>query len=262
MSSNNILLVNIGNTSVCTAIGRGKIVSNSIRMQTSGCTPVSVKRQILRVVRKRSITDAVICSVVPRLNALWSREIQKALGRRPLLVGHKLKTGITLDYSKPATLGADRLANVCGAGWLYGAPVIVVDIGTAITFDVVTRDGRFIGGAIAPGPAMMADYMAERTTLLPSIRIDGKCPKIGRNTVEAMQVGALAGCRGMIREIIGYLCTQNKLSRFKLVATGGWAGMICKGMNMPFIIDQEVTLQGMNRIYELNKKDDGGRHDQ
>jgi len=181
-------------------------------------------------------------------------EMTKSSGSEPLIVNHRLKLGLKLDYPKPATLGADRLANMCGAVVRHGFPVLVADFGTASTFDIVTSKGSFIGGVIAPGLNLMTDYMTERTALLPRIKLDTRVPSIGRKTEQAMQIGAIIGYRGLVREITEYLIRQNGLGPIKLVATGGLAGKVLKDLDIPYQIDQQLTLWGIYRIYQLNSE--------
>jgi len=254
MKYKNILLVDIGNTSVCVGIACRKRVSLISRVATAACSPGSVLKAIERAARGNQLTGSVLCSVVPRLNRLWISEMEKAVCHKPLTVGHHLNLGLRVRYPMPATIGHDRLANVCGAVQRWGAPVLVADFGTASTFDVVDVKGSFIGGVIAPGIRLMADCMADRTALLPRIRIDCKCPAIGRSTEQAMQIGTVIGYQGLVRGIVEHLVTRNGLGHIKLVATGGLAGLVLKDLDMPFTVDPSLTLRGLYRIYELNSK--------
>lgn len=155
---------------------------------------------------------------------------------------------ITLDYPRPETIGADRLADAAGAVSRYGAPVLVMDFGTALTAAVVTRDRVWRGGVIAPGFPLMRDYLFERTAKLPRMELGkGKPPKIGRSTEEAMRFGALIGYRGMVREIVAEL-GKNFKEDFRLVATGGFARWALKDIGLPFTIDPNLTLYGAGLI--------------
>jgi pantothenate kinase type III len=151
---------------------------------------------------------------------------------------------LSLDYPKPETIGADRLADAAGAVSRYGAPVLVMDFGTALTAAIVTDDGVWRGGVIAPGFPLMRDYLFERTAKLPRMELGrGQAPKIGRSTEEAMRFGALVGYRGMVREIATTL-RKNFKQDFKLVATGGFARWALRGLDLPFVIDPTLTLYG------------------
>ena len=155
---------------------------------------------------------------------------------------------LQLDYPKPETIGADRLADAAGAVSRYGAPVLVMDFGTALTAAVVTRDRVWRGGVIAPGFPLMRDYLFERTAKLPRMKIGaGRAPKIGRSTEEAMRFGALVGYRGMVREIVAEL-KRNFNEEFRLVATGGFAKWVLKDLDLPFVVDPTLTLYGTGLV--------------
>ena len=155
---------------------------------------------------------------------------------------------LQLDYPKPETIGADRLADAAGAVSRYGAPVLVMDFGTALTAAVVTADRVWRGGVIAPGFPLMRDYLFERTAKLPRMKIgSGRAPKIGRSTEEAMRFGALVGYRGMVREIVAEL-KKNFKTDFRLVATGGFAKWVLKDLDLPFTIDPTLTLYGAGLV--------------
>ena len=155
---------------------------------------------------------------------------------------------LQLNYPKPETIGADRLADAAGAVSRYGAPVLVMDFGTALTAAVVTSDRVWRGGVIAPGFPLMRDYLFERTAKLPRMKIgSGRAPKIGRSTEEAMRFGALVGYRGMVREIVAEL-KKNFKTDFRLVATGGFAKWVLKDLDLPFTIDPTLTLYGAGLV--------------
>ena len=196
-------------------------------------------------------------SVVPKEDAKW-RKSAKAIGLRfhqisyrdfqlpkpSKLSKHPNFPNLRLDYPKPETIGADRLADAAGAVSRYGAPVLVMDFGTALTAAVVTKDRVWRGGVIAPGFPLMRDYLFERTAKLPRMKIgSGRAPKIGRSTEEAMRFGALVGYRGMVREIVSEL-RRNFKCDFKLVATGGFAKWVLRDLDLPFTIDPTLTLYG------------------
>ena len=155
---------------------------------------------------------------------------------------------LAVSYPRPETIGADRLADAAGAVSRYGAPVLVMDFGTALTAAVVTADGVWRGGVIAPGFPLMRDYLFERTAKLPRMEIGkGRPPKIGRSTEEAMRFGALVGYRGMVREIVAEL-EKNFKAGFRLVATGGFARWALKDLDLPFTVDPTLTLYGAGLV--------------
>ncbi len=200
-------------------------------------------------------------SVVPKVDRAW-RTFAKAHGLAFCQVtyrcfatkkGEKIpfsnsNSKLQLDYPKPETIGADRLADAAGAVSRYGAPVLVMDFGTALTAAVVTSDRVWRGGVIAPGFPLMRDYLFERTAKLPRMKIgSGRAPKIGRSTEEAMRFGALVGYRGMVREIVSEL-KKNFKTDFRLVATGGFAKWVLKDLDLPFTIDPTLTLYGAGLV--------------
>ncbi|HNX33208.1 MAG TPA: type III pantothenate kinase [Kiritimatiellia bacterium] len=243
------IVIDVGNTS--TGIGlydSGKIlrvthIKGGIAKQPAACD------EAVRKAARGMVCGAVLGSVVPRVNAAWQRLILRALGCKLLVVKAGLPMDVTVDYPAPETIGADRLADACGGVRRYGAPLIVADFGTALTFDIVTKDLRYVGGVITPGLPLMTDYLYERTALLPRVELEGPCPKLGRSTLQAMRIGAQIGYRGIVREIVSYLQGSLRCD-FKLVATGGYAGWALKDSGMDFVIDQELTLFGLGCIFE------------
>ena len=187
-------------------------------------------------------------SVVPGRDPKW-RAFARQRGLEFRRVTHENARRIVgIDYPKPETIGADRLADAAGAVSRYGAPVIVMDFGTAFTAAAITRDSVWRGGVIAPGFPLMRDYMFERTAKLPRMELGrGRVPKIGRSTEEAMRFGAIVGYRGMVREIASEL-KANFREDFSLVATGGFARWVLKDIGLPFRIDPTLTLYGAGLI--------------
>ncbi|MGN0853684.1 MAG: type III pantothenate kinase [Kiritimatiellia bacterium] len=202
-------------------------------------------------------------SVVPKADGQW-RRLARALGLRFCAISCRLfaspgrQPPLTLDYPEPETIGADRLADAAAAVDRYGAPVLVCDFGTAFTAAVVTADGVWRGGVIAPGFPLMRDYLYERTAKLPRLELGGRCPRIGRSTEEAMRFGARVGYRGMVREIVTELAGNFK-TEFRLVATGGFAKWVLKDIGMPFVIDPTLTLHGAGLLASWADETEGRR---
>lgn len=247
-----ILVIDIGNTNTSVGLARGGKITRVSNVR-GGLKDRSVIRQVIaNLVHRRQINGSVLCSVVPSANRFWLSQLKHSIGAEPLIVSHRLKLGIGISYPRPSTIGADRLANACGAVSRYGAPVIVADFGTALTFDIVSKENAYIGGVIAPGLPLMTDYLAEKTALLPRIRLKGPYHQLGKSTVEAIRIGAKIGYRGMVREIVEYLKPGLGMKQVKLCATGGYARWVLEGLNMPFTFDPDLTLYGLSQIYELN----------
>jgi type III pantothenate kinase len=163
----------------------------------------------------------------------------------------KTLRGMGIDYPKPDTIGPDRLANAVAARHRFGAPVVVLDFGTAVTFDVVNRAGNYAGGIIAPGLAAMTDYLHEKTALLPRIKIHEIKTSIGKSTEEAMLVGAVHGYRGLVRELIGELRRELKVKRLPVVATGGYAKLIASKLPEITAVEPNLTLEGLRLVWKV-----------
>jgi type III pantothenate kinase len=157
---------------------------------------------------------------------------------------------IGIDYPKPKTIGPDRLANAVAARRRFGAPVVVVDFGTAVTFDVVNRAGDYMGGIIAPGLAAMTEYLHEKTALLPRVRIREPKRVVGKSTEEAMLVGAVHGYRGLVRELIRELKRELRARRLPVVATGGYGELIAAGLPEITAVDPLLTLEGLRIFWQ------------
>ena len=164
---------------------------------------------------------------------------------------------VGVDYPKPGSIGPDRLANAVAARHDFGAPVVVVDFGTAVTFDVVNARGNYVGGIIAPGLAAMTDYLHERTALLPRIRIGDVKSAIGKSTEHAMLAGAVLGYRGLVRELIRQLKRELKTKRLPVVATGGYAQLIARGLPEISRVVPGLTLEGLRQVWLAHQREGG-----
>jgi type III pantothenate kinase len=251
---NRIFVVDIGNTSTSVGVAQGRRILRVGRLPShDGLEGPKILTLLERLSGRAAVTDSVLCSVVPRLNPSWIRVLKEVCGRRPLVVNHRIRMNVKVDYPHPETIGADRLANAV-AGWdRYHAPVIVADFGTALTFDVITGDGRYVGGVIAPGLPLMTDYLAERTALLPHIELGGRYHAYGRSTSEAMRIGAMVGYRGMVREIFEHVKEGMNESGVILCATGGYAAQAVAGLKVPVEILPKFTLDGLVLMHEMNR---------
>ena len=233
------LVVDVGNTSTAIGLWSGGRVSNVLHIDHG-------EGDAFALAAKYRADALTYVSVVPKYDRRW-----KAWARQRGMNFHQIgyrDFPLELDYPKPETIGADRLCDAVGAVAKYGAPVIVMDFGTALTAAVVTRDRVWRGGVIAPGFPLMRDYLFERTAKLPRMELGrGRAPKIGRSTEEAMRFGAIVGYRGMVREIAAEL-KRNFREDFRLVATGGFAKWALKGSGLKFILDQNLTLFGAGVI--------------
>jgi type III pantothenate kinase len=168
--------------------------------------------------------------------------------------------GVGLDYPKPDTIGPDRLANAVALRHHYGVPGIVVDFGTAVTFDVVNRRGDYVGGVIAPGLSAMTDYLHDKTALLPRISIREITSPIGKSTRQAMLVGAVHGYRGLVRELISELRRELGVRRLPVVATGGYSRLIASKLPQITAVDPRLTLEGLRLFWNLAESSSTAKH--
>ncbi len=248
-----VVVIDVGNTSTSFGLYARKRVGKTDRIDTA---LTSVRRLVPRLralAGRKPVAGVVYSSVVPSVDAEWKKSARAVWPEaRWLAVNHTLNLGVKITYPKPETIGADRLANACGAAEKYGTPVIVADFGTAVTFDVIGANDGYIGGIIAPGLPLMFSYLAEKTALLPRIKPGRARHGVGKSTEEAMRLGALWGYRGLVREILCELTLRMKEGRVHLCATGGFAGWVLKGAGLSMNIDPELTLYGLGRIHDLN----------
>ena len=200
-----------------------------------------------------NIDSAVMSSVVPSLTEKFKLAIEKYLNIPVLVITSKIKTSIILDVEIPKEIGCDRIANVCAAYNFYSTPAVVVDFGTATNFDIVTSDGRFIGGIIAPGLKMSAESFSSFTNLLPKLKIEGIDSVIGRNTIKNMLSGVVIGHAAMIDGLIMRI-EEELNTRITTIATGGFSSVVTQHMKRPFDhFNKNLTLEGLRIIYELNR---------
>lgn len=240
------LLVDISNSYTKLAFATRRRVARPIRHPTNGLT-VAVLRRILR---GRSVQTIVVSSVVPRKNKV----IAAAAGpSRMLFLTPQLDLGVGIDYPAPRSIGADRLANAAAVAQLYGYPAIVVDFGTAVTFDVVSARGDYVGGVIAPGLEAMTSFLYDRTALLPKLSLREPVRAIGKTTRDAMMSGAVFGYRGLVREILLRVSLENFPRRKpRIVATGGYAQLIARELPEIEAVHQNLTLEGLRIVANRN----------
>ena len=246
----NFLLLDIGNTNTHLGLGNANRVFKQANVPTASWFNGTAKKHIGTFVSRAQLAGAALCSVVPRATPRAAKTVRDLWQVDILQLSAKTLRGVGIDYPKPATIGPDRLANALAAHHHYGAPVVVVDFGTAVTFDVVNRAGDYVGGIIAPGLAAMTDYLHERTALLPRIRIREIQSVIGKSTEHAMLVGAVHGYRGLIRELIAELKRELDTRRLPVVATGGYADLIASKLPEITAVDQLLTLEGLRLVWQ------------
>lgn len=214
-------------------------------------TPALSDDSLTKTLRGWKFDRAIICSVVPKKLKLLVDFLHNQV---PVLtLSSKLDLGIGIDYPKPASIGGDRLANAIAAAELHGAPAVVVDFGTAVTFDVLSADRKYVGGVIAPGLEAMTDYLHQRTALLPKITLAEPVSVIGRSTKEAMLAGAVHGYRGLISQILTEIRAELKAGKkLHIVATGGYADLIAAKLPALKNVNPDLTLEGLRIVARRN----------
>ena len=247
-----ILLFDIGNTNTHVGLANDKRVLKNTDIPTAAFLGGKAADQLRRFIGKAELSHAAICSVVPRATPKIQGVIRSLWKLVALELTPKTLRGVGIDYPKPNTIGPDRLANAVAVRHHFGAPAVVVDFGTAVTFDVVDAHGNYVGGVIAPGLAAMTDYLHERTALLPRIKIREVKSPVGKSTEHAMLVGAVHGYRGLVRELIVELRRELKTKQLPVVATGGYAELIAAKLPEITAIEPDLTLEGL-RLVVLNQ---------
>jgi len=242
------LVIDIGNTSSSVGYYRNGKVTSVGRCRSR----FQSLEEVMPIISKKPVDAVVIASVVPPVNARWKKALKSAGLPKPLFVSCALELGIPVDYPKPENIGADRLANAAAGAKLMGTPSVVCDFGTALTFDILDPKKGYKGGIICPGLPLMFDYLAEKTALLPHVEPSRTKAVVGRNTQQAMQIGARLGYRGMVREIIQSLKKDFGVTDLPVCCTGGYAGWIFKDWDISAVIDPKLTLRGIGIIGELN----------
>ncbi len=245
-----LLLLDTGNTHTHLGLANSRRVIRQTKIPTPEWFTGAARRLLAAFVGHAKLKGAALCSVVPGATPLIHRTIEGLWDLPCFELTYKTVTGLGLDYPKPATIGPDRLANAVAARHRFGAPVVVVDFGTAVTFDVVDPKGNYVGGIIAPGLAAMTDYLNEKTALLPRIRVREVQTAIGKSTEQAMQIGAIHGYRALIRELLLELKRELNVRHLPVVATGGYSTLIAARLPQIKSVQPLLTLEGLRLVWE------------
>lgn len=251
-----LLLLDIGNTHTHLGLATERAVKRQRNIQTAHWHDGSAADEIEQFAGKTNLEGACFCSVVPQASPHCARFLRKKTLRFVELNSGSVRSlgAVGIDYPKPETIGPDRLANAIAVKAFDGCPALVVDFGTAVTFDVVDRDCNYIGGIIAPGLSAMTDYLHEKTALLPRITIREPRGVVGKNTEQAMLIGAVHGYRGLIRGLILELKNELKVRRLPVIATGGYAALIASRMPEITALRPNLTLEGLRLLWLAHRK--------
>lgn len=253
-----LLVADIGNTNATFGVYQDDLLLDSWRLSSKKDKSEDEYGIILsNLVQNKNFNGkfkaAIIASVVLPLTEVFKTAIERYLGIPVLIVSSKINLNIKFDVDNSKKVGCDRIANACIAYQQFKSPVVVVDFGTATTFDVVSQDGKFIGGIIAPGIGISADALSSFTNLLPKIKIMASPSVIGKNTINNMLSGLVRGQAAMIDGLISDIEDELR-SHVTTVATGGYSSIVCDCLKRPFdYLSPHLTLEGLKLIYDLNK---------
>ncbi|MFS8665284.1 MAG: type III pantothenate kinase [Limnochordales bacterium] len=252
-----LLALDIGNTNTTVGLFDGDTLKGSWRIQSDREKTADeygiLLNQLLayRGIDPHGITAVAIACVLPPVLPAWERVAQSYFGVKPLIISYELDTGLAIRYQPPRDVGADRIANAAAAKAKYPLPAIVVDLGTATTFDCISKDGEYLGGAIAPGVQIAAEALFVRAAKLPRVDLSPPPTAIGRNTVHAMQAGTVYGYAGLVRGLIERIRAELG-GQARVIATGGLAEVVARDSGVFDVIDPHLTLEGLRLLYLLN----------
>ncbi len=253
-----IICLDVGNTNIKYAVYDGEEIKLSFRVATEyKKTSDEYGGQLISILANNGlqasdITGGIISSVVPQLDYTLERTCLTYLKIKPLVLAPGLKTGLNLKVDNAKEVGADRVVNNVSAVKKYGFPLIIVDFGTATTFNVINEKGDFVGGVIAPGIKGSLDSLVNGTAKLPRVEIERPAAVIGKNTVTNMQAGIFYGFAGLVEYIVKKIKREMKSTEIKVVATGGFSEIIAKEISCIDIVDKLLTLDGLKYLYNLN----------
>jgi len=254
-----ILCIDIGNTNIKLGIFEKNNLVDSFRISSNqtrtadeyGVTLINLLSNAN--IRKEDLTGIIISSVIPSLNYTIEHMCSYYLKIKPLIIGPGTKTGLNLKVDNTREVGADRIVNSVAALRKYGGPVIVIDFGTATTFNAVTENFELIGGVIAPGIKGSLESLITGTAKLPKVEIETPKSVLGKNTVTNMQAGIVFGFAGIVEYIVKKMKTEMGGGNIKVIATGGFSEIISKETVSIDIVDKKLTLEGLKMLYELNQ---------
>lgn len=253
-----LLAIDLGNTNIKYGVFDGEKLVASFRVSSRISRTSDEYGSVLvglladKGIKKSQITGIIFSSVIPALNYTICHMCEFFFGLTPLVVGPGIKTGLNVKADNPKEVGADIIVNSVSAFNKYGGPVIVIDFGTATTFDVISDKCELLGVVIAPGIKTSLEGLASKTAQLPMVELDAPKTVIGKNTKHCMQSGIIFGFAGLVDGIISRIKKELKLDTIKVVATGGLGEIISSEVKSEIIVDRTLTLDGLKAIYNLN----------
>ena len=255
-----LLVIDVGNTNVTMGVFDGENLKETFRLTTrTSRTSDEYGLAICDLIEHRAIAieevrDVIISSVVPDVMYSLINGIVKYFHTTPLIVGPGIKTGIRLATENPKQIGADRIVDAVGAYELYGGPVLVIDFGTATTYDLILEDGSFVAGVTSPGIRLSANALWQGTAKLPKFEILKPKSILAKETISSMQAGLVYGQIGQTEYLINQVKKESGRDDLKVVATGGLGRIIADETDMIQVYDPMLTLEGLRFIYDKNRK--------
>ena len=253
-----LLAIDIGNTDITLGVFEGEELRATWHMATRIHRLADEYAAILlnllhhQHLSTSDIKEVALCSVVPPLIATFEELFKRYFHISPLVVGAGIKTGVRIRMDNPREVGADRIVNAAAGHHLYGGPLIITDMGTATTFDIVSKEGDYLGGVISPGIVMAAEALFMRAAVLPRVELTRPKRTIGTNTITAMQSGIVFGYVGLIEGVVSRI-QQELGEKAKVIATGGNAGLMAKETPVIEVVNPDLTLIGLRLIYLMNR---------
>ena len=254
-----LLVIDVGNTNIKYGVWKDDVMLASFRVSSRISRTADEYGSVLvnlldnSGIKKTDVDGIIVSSVIPTLNYTICHMCEYFFGISPLMVGPGIKTGLNIKVENPKEVGADRIVNSVAAYKKYGGPVIVIDFGTATTFNVVDGSGAFIGGVIAPGIKTSLSGLVSSTAQLPMIELVPPKKAVAKSTEANMQAGIIFGFSGLVDNIVGKIKKELGDDGVKVVATGGLGEIIAKETKSISLVDRTLTLFGLKLIYDLNK---------
>ncbi len=254
-----LLVIDVGNTNITLGVFEDNELKASFRMTTQVArTSDEYGLLLCDMLRSKNIgieeiDSVIVASVVPKLMWSLTSGIIKYINQTPLIVGAGTKTGIKIAAANPREIGADRIVDAVAAYEIFGGPVLVIDFGTAITYDLITADGSFIAGVTSPGLRIAANALWTGTAKLPEIEIAMPDTILAKETVTSMQAGLVFGCIGQTEYIVKRMLEESGVKNCKVVATGGLGKIIADATDIIEFYDPNLTLKGLKIISDKNK---------
>ncbi len=266
-----LLAFDVGNTNIVLGLFKERKLIHNWRIQTDHNKSADEYGMLVNQLfefegmRLEDIEDVIIATVVPSVLYTLQHLSQKYFKKKPIVIAPGIKTGLIIKYDNPKQVGADRIVNAVAAFEKYGGPLVLVDLGTATTFCAVTERAEYLGGTIAPGIKISSEALFEKTAKLPKVELETPGHAICRNTIESMQSGLIYGHMGTVDFIVKKMKQELERCATKpitVVATGGMASMIASGLDSIDHVDKLLTLEGLELIYEKNRRLGGSSKDE